>query len=335
MGLSDFRPFARVTIDGVPLSSFAFSHLTSIRVTDVAGFVSDTAEIVFANASPIGPFAMPEPGAEIEIALGYLGNFKSMGLYVVDDVFEGGPPRSIRVVCRAKAQGETKSGKAPIHQQKSCSWDESLTLNDIVTTIAGENGLEPGVTEAAAKLKPGHIDQIDESDMSVLTRIAAAYDLVAKPTGGVLFVGRKGDAIKASGEPMPVLSLREADVTRWGMGRSLGEATGTVIATYRDLDQGKDIEVKVGEGEPVRRLRHRFGSQAEAQAVAQVEARRAGRSMETLSIEMPGNPSLVAESKIIPLDFSAAASGQWVVETASHELSEAGYSTTAQAKRIA
>lgn len=333
MGLTDFRPFVRVTINGLPILGFVFSQLSSVRVTDAAGFVSDTAEVTFANVTPLSRFAMPDPGAEVEVELGYLGKFNHMGLYIADEIEEASPPRAITAVCRAKAQGETQSGYAPIHQQNSRSWPAGMTLQAIASTMAGENGLELGITDAAASIVPGHIDQIDESDLSVLTRVAVAHDLIAKPAGGVLFIGRRADAIKASGEPTPTITLAETDVTRWAMRRSLGEATGTVIATYRDLHQGKDIEVKVGDEEPVRRLRQRFRTEEEARSVADAEARRAGRAKESLEIEMPGNPSVVAEGKVIPFGFSSAASGEWIVETATHEVSEAGYRTMIQAQR--
>jgi len=334
MGLTNFRPFVRVRINGVPLSGFLFSQLSSVRVTDAAGFVSDTAEITFANVSSLSRVAMPEPGAEVEIELGYLGKFKHMGVYIADEVEESSPPRAITVTGRAKAQGETQSGYAPIQQQKTRSWEDGLTIADIVSTIAGDNGLTPGVTVSAASIVPGHIDQIDESDLSVLTRIALIHDLIAKPAGGVLFIGRKAEGIKASGQPTPTIPLLQADVTRWAMRRSLGEATGTVIATYRDLEAGKDAEVKIGDEEPVRRLRQRFRSQEEARAVANAEARRAGRTKETLELEMPGNPSVVAQGKITPIDFSSASSGAWVVEAATHEVSETGFRTMLQANRL-
>ena len=333
MGLTDFRPFVQVTINGLPISGFVFSQISSVRVTDAAGFVSDTAEVTFANVTPLSRFAMPDPGAEVEVALGYLGKFKHMGLYIADEIEEASPPRAITAVCRAKAQGETQSGYAPIHQQKSRSWPAGTTLQAIASTMAGENGLELGITDAAASIVPGHIDQIDESDLSVLTRIAVAHDLIAKPAGGVLFVGKKAEGIKASGDPTPTITLLEADVTRWTMRRSLGEATGTVIATYRDLEAGQDVEVKVGDEEPVRRLRQRFRSQEEARAVAYAETRRAGRAKEALDLELPGNPGIVAGGKVVPIAFSSASAGEWVVETATHEVSEAGYRTMVQAQR--
>jgi len=333
MGLTDFRPFVRVTIDGTLLGGFLFSQISSVRVTDEAGFISDTAEITFANTSLFGRIVMPEPGAEIEVELGYLGRFKHMGVFVADEVEESSPPRAITVTGRAKAQGETRSGFAPIQQQKTRSWAAGLTLGAIVNTIAGENGLEPGVTESAASIVPGHIDQIDESDLAVLTRIAAKHDLVAKPAGGVLFVGKKAEGIKASGQPTPTVRLLEADISRWSMRRSLGEAVGTVIATYRDLDAGADVEVKIGEDEPVRRLRQRFRSEDEARAAAGAEARRAGRAVESLELELPGNPSLVAEGRVVPIGLSSAAGGEWIIESATHEVSEAGFRSSVTAQR--
>jgi len=333
MGLMDFRPLVRVTIDGRLISGFVFSQLSSVRVTDAAGFVSDTAEVTFTNVSALSRFKMPDPGAEVEIALGYLFGFRKMGVFIADEVEEGSPPRNITVVCRAKAQGESSGGMGPIHQQKTRTWEAGLTLKAIASTIASDNGLKPAITEAAASIVPGHIDQIDESDIAVLTRIALAHDLIAKPAGGRLIVGRRAEAVTASGQPMPTTLLREAEVSRWRMRRSLGETVGTVIATYRDLEQAKDIEVKAGDGEPVRRLRERYRDEAEARAVANAEARRAGRAVEALEVDMPGNPAIVAESKVVPLGFSSAASGEWVVETATHEVTDAGYKTSLQAQR--
>ena len=130
--------------------------------------------------------------------------------------------------------------------------------------------------------------------------------------------------------PDPILTPHEKDY-RWLA--QVGEATGTVIATYRDLEAGEDVEVKVGDEEPVRRLRQRFRSQVEARAVADSEARRAGRAKETLEIELPGNPSIVVEGKVVPIAFSSASSGVWLVETATHEVSEAGYRSMVQAQR--
>jgi len=333
MGLIDFRPLVRVTVGGVPLGNLAFSRLRSVRVTDTAGVSSDTCEITFVNTGALGPATMPTPGAEIEVALGYLGSFKSMGLFIADEIEESSPPRSITVTGRAKAQGETQSGLAPIHQQKTRNWSSDLTLGDIVTTMSGENGLQPGATETAAAIIAGHIDQIDESDLSVLTRIALAHDLIAKPAGGVLFVGARAESTSATGNPLPTVRLREKSVSSWSMRRTFGDMVGTVIATYRDLEKAEDVEVEVGEGEPVRRLKGRFRSKETATTAAETEARRASRARESFEATLPGNPNIVADGRIVPMDFSAAASGEWVITSATHQVGESGYSTAFKSER--
>jgi len=332
VGLIDFKPLVRVTVNGTDLTDRAFALITSVTITDAAGMVSDTAEITFSNVSFFGAAAMPNVGAEVEISLGYFLKFRKMGLFIVDEVEEADPPRAITLVCRAKIQGVSDGGRSPITQQKSRSWP-NMTLGEIVQTIAGDNGLKPAITEVVSQLQPGHLDQIDESDISFLTRIAVARDLIAKPAGGYLFVGRRGDAINASGQEMPNTVLFRDDVTRWAMRRSLGETVGTVIATFRDLEQGRDEEVKAGEGEPVRRLRPRYRDESEARSVADAEARRAGRSVETLSVSMPGNPAVIAESKVVPMDFSSASVGAWVVESVTHSVTREGYKTTFSAER--
>lgn len=328
-----FRPLVQVSINGAPLGSIAFSRLSSVSVSDAVGVSSDTCEIEFANTGLLGAAAMPEPGAEISIALGYLGKFVPVGVFVADEVEESAPPRKIVVTGRAKAQTETQSGLAPIHQHKTRSWPAGMALGAIVDTIAGENGLKPGATEAAAAIVPGHLDQIDESDLSLLTRVAQAHDLIAKPAGGVLFVGARADSVSASGKPLPTFMLRQASVTRWSMRRALGDMVGTVIATYRDLEKAEDVEVEVGEGEPARRLTERFRDEDSATQAAEVEARRSSRARESLEVTMPGRPGLGAECRVVPLDFSGATSGEWVVKSATHSVTAGGYVTSFSAER--
>lgn len=328
MGLMDYRPLLDVVVDGTRLSDAVFGLISSARVTDEAGLSSDSCEITFSNSPFDGAYAMPEPGSELEISMGYLGNFVTMGVYVADEIEESAPPWQITVTGRAKAMGATAGGMAPIHQQKTRSWSAGLTLRSIVSTIASDNGLRAAVTDAAGGIVPGHLDQIDESDMSLVTRIAMSFDLVAKPAGGTLFVGRRGDGTTASGGKTPTVELYQSSVSRWSMRRSMSEAVGSVIATWRDLDGNVDTEVTVGSGEPVRRLRQRYRSEAEAKEAAEAERRRAGRTEEALEIELPGNPTLVAEGRVSPVDFSSSAAGEWLIETASHEITSGGYRTS-------
>lgn len=331
----DLRPFVMLSIDGRSIADQAYSRLSSVRVTDTAGFLSDTAEITFDNADPSNLIAMPEPGAVIGARLGYRSRFVDVGIFIADEIEEMDPPRTITLVCRARSPGQTSDGLQPVNQQKSRSWAAGLTIQSIAGQIAAENGLQSAVTEAAGAIIPGHVDQLDESDIGFITRLSLAHDLVAKPTAGRLFLGLRSEAVTVSGQDMPTRALQRSEVSSWTMRRNLGPSAAQVVATYRDMATAKDVEVSIGEGVPVRRLRHRFANEAEARSAANVESRRAGRAVETLQVSMAGDPTIATETMVIPADFSSAARGAWVLETVVHEIGSSGFSTSFSAIRPA
>lgn len=325
-------PKARVLINGVPVAGFFSSAIASIRVTDAAPPDADTLELSFANTNPFTRIALPPPGAEVEVELGYLGFMRSMGVFVADEVEESSPPRVMLITGRSKPQGATEGGLAAINTQRTRSFEAGLTLGDIVATVAGDTGLTAAATESAAAIVPGHIDQVDESDMSMLTRVAGRFDLIAKPVGRHLFVGRRGDSKSATGSAMPVVIVRESDLSRWRVTRRLSETVGSVIALYRDLGGAADIEVTAGEGEPVRRLRTRFADEAAATAAAEAELARAGRAVEVASVQMPGNINVASEGRMVIIG-TGSGDGEWLVASAVHRIDTGGYVTEAQLER--
>lgn len=332
MGLIDFRPFLQVTINGAPLSGFSFSRISSVSVVDQVGLKSDTCNVTWAN---IGwqRFEMPEPGAELEIAMGSLSNYKKLGKFIVEQVTEADPPRSITVAAKAKAEGVSDGGQKPLSKQKVRSWPAGTTLKAIAEKIAGEAGLEAAVTDAVASIVPGHLDQLNESDMHLLSRLSVVHDLVAKPTGGKLFVGRRAASVDASGQKLQVTPLVRGQVSSWSMSRSLAKKEGKVIALYRDLAAGATVEVEVGSGEQTRRLQQIYRTKDEAQAAAEAAHNRQSRQVESLSVEMPGNTGLAAEGRIEPVNFSGAAGGEWVITSATHALDQGGFRTSIQCER--
>ena len=332
MGLGAFRPLASVSINGVPLAGPRFSQLSSVTVIEGAGVQSDTVDLEFAAVALFGSIALPEPGAEISVGLGELLGFRDFGVFVADEVELSSPPLTIRVRALAKPQGSTGSGFSALNVQKSRSWDAGTTLAALVETIAGDAGLEPVVAASVQSLLPGHLDQIDESDIALLTRVGAELDLLVKPVAGRLFVGRRGDGLSASGEPMPTFALQQSAVSFWSVRRSLGEKAASVVATYRDLSAADEIEVTAGSGNPVRRLRGTFIDEAAAKAAAEGELARAGRAAESLEVAMPGDARISVEAVISPL-FSLSAAGRWIVASCQHSLSGAGFVTSFTAER--
>ncbi len=76
------------------------------------------------------------------------------------------PPAGLTI--RAHAAEMLGGLKAP----RTRSWS-AYTIGDLVGTIAGRHGLEPRVDPALRDVVLPHVDQVDESDLSLLRRLAS------------------------------------------------------------------------------------------------------------------------------------------------------------------
>ena len=282
MGLMAFRPFFRVVVDGLDISNVLAPRLVSLTLTDTVGVQSDQVQITLSDTTLFGRLAEPRAGAEIRVWLGYPLQLKYMGMFTADSVEVEGPPDRMTITGLATINGTTTSGKKALTDQKKRSWPEGTTIGAMVEKIAGEHGLEPAVSKSLADLALPHIDQIDESDINLLSRVARGHDAIAKPGDGRIVMAKRGESLTASGQPMPVLLLTQKKVSRWRYRNSVKANSGSVVTVYQDLAKGHPQECTTGEGEPVRRLKRRFPNKDAAQTAADSEMQklqRAGRSL--------------------------------------------------------
>ena len=323
----EWKPAYRVTVDGDDITDRLSPRLVSLTVTDAPGVESDTVEMTIADHLPGDRLEIPPRGAEIDVSLGYGFSVKRMGLYVADSVEVSGPPDNMRIRGTAAPHGATKSGQKPLNDQKSRSWDEGTTIGDLVRKVAADHGMKAVVSPSLAGLALPHIDQVDESDINLVTRIARTFDALAKPGGGALIIARRGEI------PMPKVTLRPVGVTNWRMSVNLKPPAGKVVATYRDQALAEDVEALAGGGDLVRRLRQRFPTLASAQEAANAEFRKSQRAGNQLSITLPGNPDIVADGRVILSGFRPGLDGEWLVIRAQHQLSKgSGYVTSLTAE---
>ena len=175
-------------------------RLLSLTVTDEAGRQSDAAEIHLDDRD--GVVALPRKGDELEISLGFDGRKATVtGRYTVDEIELDGPPDSMTVRARGADMRST------LKAQRTRSWDD-VSIGDLVASIAADHGLEPRVGRSLRAVRISHLDQTDESDMHLLTRLARDYDAVAKPAGGRLLFVPRGEAESATGKSMPTIRIR-------------------------------------------------------------------------------------------------------------------------------
>ena len=122
----------------------------------------------------------------------------TMGIYYRADVEIVLVPRRSVVRATAADLRSRSSLKAPA----SRAWDE-VTLGALVVEIAATHGYQARVDPSLAESPIAHIDQVAESDLHLLRRVAGHYDAMLNAAAGHLVVVRLGSAPTAgTGVPL-------------------------------------------------------------------------------------------------------------------------------------
>jgi len=318
------RPTFRVHADGSDITAKIADRLVRLVLTDEAGFRSDTVEITLDDRGHV--VSLPPKGAKLRVWLG-MDALQFMGEFVVDElVVEGGPAR---LTIRAKAADMRDQLKAP----KTRSWDQ-ITLAGLVETVAGEHGLTPRVAGDLSGIDLGHVDQTEESDLHLLTRLARQYDAVAKPAGGMLLMVGRGKAKTASGRQLAPVTLTAADFAgQWSATLADRGRYASVVATWHSNGAAQPQEVTVGEGAPAYRIREPYPTEAAARAGAEARYRKFQRGTATFSGTVAiGNPLLAAETPLTLSSVRPGIDGAWTITRAVHRLGRDGYVTEIEAE---
>lgn len=318
-------PTYRVIANSVDITAKVARRLVSLRLTDAAGVHSDTLELILADHDPAHGIRLPSTGAELQVSIGYDSAARNMGLYIVDEIELSGTPRKMRISAKASPHAQTPTGITALQSQRSRSWPVDTTIGSMVTAIAQDHSLQPAVASALASITLPHIDQTNESDMNLLTRVARNNDAVAKPGGGRLVMVMRGAAAAASGAALGQARLAPADVSRWSVLDTRRPPAATVIATYRDHAKAQDSEVVVGSGDPTRRLPHTYTNESSARRAAQAELNQSHRAGHTVHITLPGDAAYIAESHIVLTGFRTGVDGTWLLQRVEHTIDQSGY----------
>jgi hypothetical protein len=259
------------------------------------------------------------------VSLGWQGPGVSVqGTYIVDEVELSGPPDTLAI--RAKAADMRASLKA----QKTRSWD-AVSIGELVRQIAAGHGLKARVGSALRGVRIPHLDQTEESDLHLLTRLARDHDAVAKPAGEHLLFVPRGEAASATGQPMPAVDVRLQDVSRWRVTLADRDAYSSVRANWHEPDTGQLRTETAGSGEPAWTLRRAYASASEASEAARAKLAELARGTASLSLKLAsGNPAIAAEGVLMLGGFGDGADGSWTCVRVVHRLDRGGYSTQAE-----
>lgn len=321
MGL-DYRPDFSLSADGNDVTAVIQRNLISLTLTDNAGSESDRLAITVSLPDSV---ATPKKGAVLRLGLGFNGELIDKGQYVVDEVTSSGPPRRVQIVANA-APMDNRKQPGSLQTQKTRSFDD-VTLGDLVKTVASDHGLVPRINSELDSIKITHVDQVGESDMNLLTRLAKRYGAVSKPANGYWLFLKEGEGKSASGKALTNITIQPHQVTTWQCRFSSRNDVRRVVATYHDLESGDIKEVSTGTGEPEFKIVFKYPNYEEAKAAVVARAKSVKSGSDTLDITMPARSSLmalVAEGHVSLDGFGDVEDGNWRLKSVEWSLSESG-----------
>ncbi len=234
------RPAFSVVSKGKEYAQDLAPILLDLTVIDQSNEEADTFSLTVSDIG--GKIALPEDGAVVEIGVGLGGQIVKLGSFVVDEVSLAGPPDTITISGKSAAFVATEGWRS-IKTRKSRSWD-NITIGDLVKGIAGEHGVEAVVAPEMASITLPHLDQTDESDLNLLTRMARKYGAIFKPTHGKL-VFAPGNGAAASGAEMAGVTITRGKGMVFTARLSSRTTHKRAKAKYHDNKSGKTEVVEV------------------------------------------------------------------------------------------
>lgn len=317
------RPVCEITIDGQPASSVFATRVMSCEVVDKEGIASDTVSIELLDSPPA---AIPRKGAIIGVRMGYVGRMAFMGEFEAEEIEVRVLPYTMRIV--GKAAGMRGDGKSTRERH----WDET-SVADIVKQIAGEHGFTAAVDQRVGAYVYKWIGQVGESDWAFLDRLAGRHNAIFSVKNRTLVFAARGTAESPSGGALTPVLVTPAILKPDSMSVRFADRAQfkEVIAVWMDRDAGRKKEVKVtsdSEGEGEYRIGEQFADEDEARLAAEAKARELLRRQCGFECEIVGDPAARGGA---PLRFAGCRSGidglGFLIETARHSFSKAGYTT--------
>jgi len=316
-------PAWRVVLDGKDLTERMRPRLIDLTLSESRGGEADQLDLRVHDHD--GRMAMPRRGVELSAAIGWQDSgLIEKGRFRVDEVEHSGAPDIITI--RARSADLTH----PLRTRRERSW-HAVTLGAIVRNIAGEHGLQPRIEGALSGIQIPHLDQVNESDVHLLTRLGQRFDAVATVKAGALLFSPIGSGKTPSGIVLPDarITRRDGDQHRYSLA---DRDTYSGVRAYWNHKQGANRKsVLIGESGDAKRLRDTYNSEAEATEHAKAEWKRIQRGAATMAYTLAlGRADLYPEQRLRVSGFKAEIDEtKWLIAKTTHSITGSGGFTTA------
>ncbi|WGT30791.1 phage late control D family protein [Pseudomonas marginalis] len=281
-------PAFRLAVDGLDIAQLISPRLMNLELTDNRGVEADQLSITLSDHD--GLLTIPPKGAVLRLWLGWSDTgLVDKGTYTVDETEHSGAPDVLSI--RARSADLRKGLKT----KRERSWSNT-TLGDVLGDIAIGNGLTATIAGALDGLPILQLDQANESDANLISRLGEEFDAVASVKAGCLLCLPAGGGKTANGLDLPHITLTRADGDQHRYLQADRDSYDGVRAYYYDVNSAKKQEAIAGGGDNLKDLRHTYSDQQSALRAARAEFRRLQRGSATLSYNLAmGRPDLIPE----------------------------------------
>ncbi|QCI65519.1 phage late control D family protein [Phreatobacter stygius] len=319
----DLAPFMRdghtpaiwCLVDGQNVSDLLFSRMMRAEVVDGIGMRNDTLAITVDNSQP--KIARPKVGARIEFGGGYKETgIIRFGSYTITEVAHEFYPD--RLTITAKAFDDRKAAK----ERRNRAYADT-TLGQIYGEIAGRMGLALAIAPALATVKVSYLAQRAESDLHLATRLARRENAAAAPKDGRLVVAPLGQARSVTGQALPPLVVKPADLAGPGsvkVTETEAPTHGQVVAPWNDRATGRIRTFTLSGlgGAAAFTFRDPFQNEADARRAAEGKRGELARARGKLWMRLYGRPTAQAEANLTPAGIDPAVDVTWSITKVKH-----------------
>ena len=310
-------------MDGADLTARVAPRLIELTLTEDRGGEADQLDIRVHDHD--GKMALPRRGVTLAVAIGWQeSGLVDKGTFEVDEVEYSGSPDTITI--RARSANLTKD----MRSRRERSWHDT-TVGAVVRAIAGEHGLSARVADALSKIALPHLDQANESDVNLLTRLGERFDATATVKSGALIFAPIGTGKTASGRqlPSPTITRRDGDGHRYSVADR--DAYSGVRAYWNDRKGAQRKSVLVGGDDNAKRLRETYDSEASAREHAAAALKQLQRGVAKFNFNLAmGRADLSPEQIITVRGFKPEIDAhRWLIAKVTHRVDGAGGFTTA------
>lgn len=302
----------QIIAQGKDVTRLFQDRLIEIKLVDKPGMDSDECTIRLDDRD--GALDFPSKGATLKISLGWDGQpLNYMGTYAVDEISWSDGPDQMTI----KGKPADMRAAAKSHGSKGF---ENTTLKAVAGAIAAKHGwaLVCNVDEAIDRA-----DQLGESDIHFITRIARKYGATATVKDKKLIVMQRGGGVTAGGKAMPAIVVTRGEISPGSFSISFPDRTahGAVKTSVHDSKTGKRKELEVVDaskpdviGGAVHKDRHVYSSEAAAKSAARSKMESLNRATCSGSFESLGNPDYATEKKLTLTGFRPGVDGDYLIE---------------------